>query len=141
MPSIRKSTPFLLAILSLSLAVYQLFSAYASSEFQNRGNEMVSKWEERIRALREALPEDATQVGYIDDAALGGDPSLLDVNEFQLMQYSVAPVAIDLGTDHEWIIGNFNDDKDLEPWLAAQFGEFELQSFGFGLYLIHAVGN
>jgi hypothetical protein len=141
MESIRKSTPFLLAILSLSLAVYQLFSVYTSSEFQNRGNEMVSKWEERIQVLREALPKDVTQVGYIDDAALTGDSSLLDVNEFQLMQYSVAPVAINSGINHKWVIGNFNNDENLEPWLDTQLGEYELEGFGFGLYLIHNVEN
>ncbi len=137
MTFIRKSTPFLLAVLSLSLAVYQFVSIFTSSELQNRENEMVSKWESHVQALREALPEDATQVGYIDDAALDGDPSLLDVNEFQLMQYSVAPVVIDSRVNHEWIIGNFNNDDNLEAWLARELGEYDLQSFGFGLYLIH----
>lgn len=102
---------------------------------------MVSKWEERIQVLREALPKDVTQVGYIDDAALTGDSSLLDVNEFQLMQYSVAPVAINSGINHKWVIGNFNNDENLEPWLDTQLGEYELEGFGFGLYLIHNVEN
>lgn len=102
---------------------------------------MVSKWEERIQPLREALPDGVAQVGYVDDAALRGDSSLLDVNEFQLMQYSVAPAAMDLGMNHEWIIGNFNDDENLEAWLTEQIGAYELQGFGFGVYLIHDVKN
>lgn len=84
---------------------------------------------------------DVTQVGYVDDAALSGDASKLDVNEFQLMQYSVAPVAIDSGLNHEWIIGNFNEDDGLEVWLDANLGIYELQEFGFGLYIIHDLEN
>lgn len=136
MAFIRKSTPFALAILSLALAIHQFATAYFSAEWRNSSDEMVTKWEDRVRALREALPKDATQVGYMDDSALNGDPSLLDVNEFQLMQYSVAPVAIDSGTNHEWIIGNFNDTENLETRLDEKLGTHEILGFGFGLYLI-----
>lgn len=138
---IRKATPFLFALLSLALAMYQLAMVFSSSEWRKPSEEMVSKWEDRLQVLREALPSGVSQVGYVDDAALSGDASRLDVNEFQLMQYSVAPVAIDSGLNHEWIIGNFNDDEELEAWLADHLGAYELQKFGFGLYLIHDVEN
>ena len=141
MPIIRKYTPLVLAILCLVIAGYHFALTTSSGEWRNSSDEMVSKWEERIQVLREALPSDVTQVGYIDDAAISEDPALFDANEFQLMQYSVAPVAIDSGLTHEWIIGNFNDDENLEPWLAGQLGAYELQGFGFGLYLIHDVEN
>ncbi len=141
MTFLRKSVPVALVVLSLGMAIYQFIETFSAGEWRNSSEEMVSKWESRIQVLREALPADVTQVGYVDDAALNGDASLLDVNEFQLMQYSVAPVAIDSGLKHEWIIGNFNEDSKLEPWLAGQIGEYELQGFGFGLYLIHDVEN
>ena len=141
MTVLRKSVPFALVVLSLGMAIYQFAVTFSSGEWRNSSEEMVSKWEDRIQVLREALPADVTQVGYVDDAALSGDSSLLDVDEFQLMQYSVAPVAIDSGLNHEWIIGNFNEDSNLEPWLAVQLGVYELQGFGFGLYLIHDVEN
>lgn len=137
MDFIRKSTPFLLATLSLALAIWQFVTAYSSAEWRNPPGEMTTQWENRVQPLREALPKGATQVGYMDDSALNGDPSLLDVNEFQLMQYSAAPVAIDLGTNHEWIVGNFNDDENLETRLGEKLGKHETQGFGFGLYLIH----
>ena len=141
MPIIRKYTPLVLAILCLVIAGYHFALTTSSGEWRNSSDEMVSKWEERIQVLGEALPAGVTQVGYIDDAAISEDPALFDANEFQLMQYSVAPVAIDSKMKHEWIIGNLNDDKNLEAWLTEQLGAYELQGFGFGLYLIHDVEN
>lgn len=102
---------------------------------------MVTKWEDRLQALREALPDGVTKVGYVDDASLSGDMSQLDANEFQLMQYSVAPVSIQMGYGQEWIIGNFNNDDNLNAWLIGHLGAHEIQEFGFGLYLIHDIGD
>lgn len=141
MTNIQKWMPLVLAVLFLAFAGYHCALGFSSSEWRNPPDEMVSKWEDRIQSLREALPANVTQVGYIDDSALNNDPALFDANEFQLMQYSVAPVAIDSEKRHEWMIGNFNDDKDLEAWLTEQIGAHELQGFGFGLYLIHDVEN
>ena len=141
MTSLRKSIPFVLIALSLGMAIYQFATTFIAGEWRNSSEEMVSKWEERIQSLHEALPVGVTQVGYIDDSALKNDPTLFDANEFQLMQYSVAPAAMDSGMNHEWIIGNFNDDANLETWLTDQIGAYELQGFGFGVYLIHDVEN
>lgn len=141
MTSLRKSIPFVLIALSLGMAIYQFATTFIAGEWRNSSEEMVSKWEERIQSLHEALPADVIQVGYIDDSVLKNDPALFDANEFQLMQYSVAPAAMDSGMNHEWIIGNFNDDTNLETWLTDQIGAYELQSFGFGVYLIHDVEN
>ena len=141
MTLLRKLIPFVLVAMSLAMAIYQFAVSFSAGEWRNSSDEMVSKWEERIQSLCEALPVDVTQVGYIDDAAISDDPALFDANEFQLMQYSVAPVAIDSEKRHEWTIGNFNDDANLETWLTEQIGAYELQGFGFGLYLIHDVEN
>ncbi|MBN8656646.1 MAG: hypothetical protein J0M11_13000 [Anaerolineae bacterium] len=141
MDSLRKSIPFVLISLSLGMAIYQFVITLSVGEWRNSSEEMVSKWEERIQSLHEAIPADVIQVGYVDDSALKNDPTLFDANEFQLMQYSVAPAAMDTGMKHEWIIGNFNDDENLETWLTEQIGAYELQGFGFGVYLIHDVEN
>jgi hypothetical protein len=141
MTSLRKSIPFVLIALSLGMAIYQFAATLSAGEWRNSSDEMVTKWEDHVQALREALPSSVSQVGYVDDAALRGDATLFDANEFQLMQYSVAPAAMDSGMNHEWIIGNFNDDANLEAWLMEQIGAYELQDFGFGLYLIHDVEN
>ncbi|KAA0273560.1 MAG: hypothetical protein EDM79_09680 [Chloroflexi bacterium] len=134
---VRKSTPFLLAVLSLVLAVYQFSKTYSSGEWRNPSDEMVTKWEEHARALREALPSGVDQFGYADDSTVSGDQALFDLNEFFLMQYSLAPAALQIGVDQEWVIGNFNDNENIEAWLDETFGAHETQGFGFGLYLIH----
>ena len=141
MSLIRRYVPLFVVLISLILSAYQLTSSVSSGAWRNSSDEMVTKWEERLQALHEALPDGVTKVGYVDDAFLAGDPSQLDVNEFQLMQYSVAPVAIQAGVEYEWIIGNFNEDDTLEARLAETFGAYELQGFGFGLYLIRDVEN
>jgi len=141
MKIIRKYMSLILAVLSLAFASYHFALTFSSGEWRNSSDELVSKWEDRLQVLREALPSGVSQVGYVDGAALSDDPSQLDVNEFQLMQYSVAPVAIQSGTGHEWIIGNFRDDENLGVWLTETLGMYELEGFGFGLYLIHDVEN
>lgn len=102
---------------------------------------MVTKWEDHVQALKDALPSGLTQIGYMDDSAINGDAAAFDINEFQLMQYSIAPIALDNGIGHAWIIGNFEDDTNLEAWLPDTIGAHEVQSFGFGLYLIHDLEN
>ena len=141
MTNIRKWIPLILVVLFLAFASYQFALTFSSHQWRNPSDEMVSKWEDRLQALREALPAGVSQVGYVDDAALSGDPSQLDGNEFQLMQYSVAPVALQNGLEQEWIIGNFRSDENLDGWLTEQLGAYELQGFGFGLYLIYDVEN
>ena len=141
MTIIRKHTPLILAILSLALAGYQFALTVSSGAWRNPSNEMVTKWEDHVQALRDALPSGLTEIGYMDDSTISGDISAFDVNEFQLMQYSVAPVALQAGIEHEWVIGNVNNANDLEPWLTEQMGAHEVQSFGFGLYLIRDVEN
>ena len=125
-----------MAVLSLVLAIYQFSKTYSSGEWRNPSDEMVTKWEEHARALREALPSGVDQFGYADDSTVRGDQALFDLNEFFLMQYSLAPAVLQIGTKQEWIIGNFNNDAGLEAWLAETIGAHETQSFGFGLYLI-----
>jgi hypothetical protein len=141
MQSLRKSAPLVLAVLFLLFAAYQLVSTLSSDAWNNPSDEMVTKWEDHVQALKDALPSDLTQIGYMDDSAISGDVAAFDINEFQLMQYSIAPIALDNGIGHSWIIGNFEDDTNLEAWLTDTIGAHEVQSFGFGLYLIHDLEN
>jgi hypothetical protein len=141
MQSIRQTMPLTFAVLFLVLAIRQLTTTLSSGAWRNPSAEMATKWEERLQVLREAVPSDVHIAGYVDDSFLSGDPSKLDVNEFQLMQYSIAPVAIQYGTGYEWIIGNFSDDEVLEARLTEELGPYEIQGFGFGLYLIRDVEN
>ncbi|NOH01680.1 MAG: hypothetical protein HND47_06820 [Chloroflexi bacterium] len=137
MKFIRKHASLALAILSIAAVGYRLFQSFLSREWDNPQDEMVARWDERLQPLREALPSGLDQIGYVDTSMVTGDPSAFDGEEFFLMQYSVAPVALDVGVRQEWIIGNFNNDVDFRGWLETRVGKYEIQSFGFGLYLIH----
>lgn len=130
-----------LTILSIVFAAYQFVQAFRLGEWKNPSAEMVTKWENQVQALREALPSDVYRAGYVDQSMLGEISIPFDANEFQLMQYSVAPVALKLGVGETWIIGNFDNDVDFRPWLNAKLGKYEVQSFGFGLHLIHKLGK
>lgn len=136
MQTIRRSLPLALAVLSLVFSGYQFVLMLSSDVWRNPSDEMVTQWEDHVRALREALPSDVRLVGYVDDSHLH-DNSAFDGNEFQLMQYSLAPIALEIGVGQEWLIGNFNDDTGMEARLEAILGAHETQGFGFGLYLIH----
>lgn len=125
-----------MAVLSLVLSIYQFSKTYSSGGWRDPSDEMVTKWEEHAQALHEALPSGVDQLGYADDSTVSADQALFDLNEFFLMQYSLAPAVLKIGTEQEWIIGNFNNDAGLEAWLAETIGAHETQSFGFGLYLI-----
>lgn len=137
----RKLTPLMLAVLCLALAIYQLALTFYSGEWRNPSEEMVSKWENRIQPVREALPLDVKQIGYVDDAIIIGDSAPFDIHEFQFMQYSLAPIPVQMGIENEWTVGNFNDDETLEIWLDRHHGAYDVQGFGFGLYLIHDLEN
>ena len=141
MQSVRRSVPFALAIFFLVFSAYRFMADLSTGEWRNSSDEMVTKWEDHVQALREALPSGVTQIGYMDASTVNGDSASFDVNEFQLMQYSVAPVTLDNRLDDEWILGNFGKDTDFESWLTGNIGAHEVQGFGFGLYLIHDLEN
>lgn len=141
MSRIRKSVPPAFVLLFIFFAVSQLATVLITGEWKNPSGEMVAKWEDHVRALRGALPSGVDRVGYIDDSMISADAASFDGSEFQLMQYSLAPVALQIGSGREWIVGNFRDGGGLEAWLAGQIGTYEIREFGFGLYLIHNVGN
>ena len=138
---LRSFAPLTLAVAAIVLAVFQFAQVYNLAEWRNPSEEMVSKWEGHVQALRDAIPSDVYQAGYVDKSMLGGGVEVLDVNEFQLMQYSVAPVLLKVGAEEPWIIGNFDNDTDFQPWLDSLEGRYDVQSFGFGLYLIHKAGE
>jgi len=141
MKTLRNFAPFTLAVASIVLAAFQFSQVYNSNEWKTPSEEMVSTWENHVQSLREAIPSDVYQAGYMDKSMLGEGSDSLDVNEFQLMQYSLAPILLKMGAGEPWIIGNFDRNTDFHPWLDSQEGRYEVQSFGFGLYLIHKVGE
>lgn len=140
MKTIQKNISLSLAILSIIFAGYNLFQNIIAKKWAEPTNEMVSKWDSRIQSLRDILPPNITRIGYIETAMILNQDNLFndfDGEEFFLMQYSLAPVALDIGTNQEWIVGNFNNKVDFQPWLDEKLGNYEIQTIGYSLYLIH----
>lgn len=100
---------------------------------------MVTRWDDRIQPLRDALPPGLDQAGYVDKSTILGNPNEFDLEEFLLMQYSIAPVVLTTGTNEEWIICNVEGGINLQNWLDTHISEYEIQGFGFGLYLVHVL--
>lgn len=137
MKHIRSAAPLILAVLAILIAAFQIFQSRNDRIWNGPQVEMVTRWEDRIQPLRDALPPGLNRAGYIDKSIILERPSEFDLEEFLLMQYSVAPVVLHAGIDEEWIIGNVESGINLQGWLDANISEYEIQGFGFGLYLIH----
>ncbi|GAB4483334.1 MAG: hypothetical protein OHK0031_06530 [Anaerolineales bacterium] len=101
----------------------------------------VSGWEARLEPLKRALPAELRVVGYVSDLDLLQNPSqeeiFKEIDELPLTQYSLAPILVRPGLNEEWLIGNFTR-PGMKAYLDAQLpAGYEIQSFGFGIYLIH----
>ncbi len=91
------------------------------------GDDMVTAWDKRLRKVRLLLPEYGV-VGYLADWDIPGytfGSSDQEV-EFLLAQYTVAPVVLERGADHQLILGNFGDNGDPSKIENVQ-KQFEIQ--------------
>jgi len=140
MRPIKRALPYLLALVALVASGSHLLH---SIRFFDPANDMVSGWEEHMKLVREALPADVYEAGYLEKTDLPDSQALHDPAEFFLTQYGVAPVVLVEGFGPEWIIGNFGGAsiKRIEPWLQEELGQFTIQSLGFGIYVIHDIEN
>lgn len=132
----RRFTPLLLAGLSILTAVIQLVQSAQERVWTGRREEMVTIWDARIQDVRENLPPGTDHIGYLETSDIL-ESEAFDIEEFLLMQYSLAPASLTRGFGNEWVVGNFNNDVDVTSWLDERITKYEIQSFGFGLYLIH----
>jgi hypothetical protein len=136
--------PLILALLSIGMAGYKIFEDIRERSWADPSSQMVPVWDKRIQPLRQFLPAEVKIAGYLDSSmvAVQADPPLpFDSDEFFLMQYSMAPIVLDMGIEQSWIVGNFNNDTDFVPWLDKHLGNYEIQYFGYSLYLIHRLGK
>jgi hypothetical protein len=137
MKTIKKLAPVVLFILSILMIGTRIFKAIPTLNKETVSSDDVMIWDSRLQSLRNALPDNINQAGYLDQSLITAGAVRFDGEEFFLMQYSVAPIALEIGIEELWIIGNFDDDTNLPQWLEANIGKYESQNFGFGLYLIH----
>jgi hypothetical protein len=94
-----------------------------------------------MRPIKQALPDDVQVLGYVSDLDLLINPTwkqiLTEVDEYPLTMYSMTPRLVQHGTNFEWIIGNFNNPEFQDFLDQKLLPGYELQSMGFGIYLIH----
>jgi len=137
---IRRVLPVVLTALLLLSASRQLRQNLQSFRLEQLSNGEASTWDARMRSVAAALPSDVHAVGYLDATNL--DPSIPRRvgAEFYLTQYGLAPVVVQIGSEHEWIVadlGNALNPRQIRLRLEAILGSYTVQEFGFGVYLIH----
>jgi len=98
----------------------------------------VANWEKRLKPIPSLIPKTTTTLGYLADWNIPGvEYNLTDQDtEYVLTQYALAPLIVQPGLDHEWIIGNFSD-ANFRSWLDQNLLKYEIKKIGFGIYLIH----
>jgi hypothetical protein len=141
---IRRVLPIALAGILLVSAVLRLPRTLASFDQPAALNDPAAAWDARMGPVAAALPADVGVVGYLDGADL--DPSMSEAEqaEFYLTQYSLAPVVVQTAADQDWIVGNFGSalaSSRIRSALDQKLGTYDIQAFGFGIYLIHRPGR
>ena len=139
----RRFLPYVLAAFCLISAGRLLLESLHSFTPSNDSNDMVTSWDVHMRSVAAVLPSEVNVVGYLENADLKGSTSMQDFAEFFLTQYGLAPVVLQKGSNHEWIVGNFG--HTLAPHelsiLDQMLGPHTNQDFGFGIYLIHRISK
>jgi hypothetical protein len=134
----KSYVPLSLAFLSLTLGIFHVWKSWEVWKEMRNTQDPTSSMEERISPVLDNLPQNVMMVGYVDASSVPGSETEFDQEEFDFLQYSMAPILLQEGLEHPWIIGNFGDEDVLfEPWLDETLGEYEIQHFGYGIYLIH----
>lgn len=141
MMALRRAAPYLLGSVCLFLASLHLAGVLGSS---SDTVDTVSLWEQRMKAVRRALPPSVERIGYLEAADVPQAQSDPEKSEFFMTQYSLAPVVVSKGLEYEWILGNFGSalsDPAIRSRLDEELESYTIQDLGFGLHLIHNMGK
>ncbi len=152
---------FVIALLAASLwfGASRLFMLMKGWNPQAAETNEVSIWENHLHSVKQELPVGVDHVGYLAEWDFPDHqlpPGLertgyttewdlpvayrdIDaLNEFRLTKYVLAPIIVDRGSNYNWIIGNFSQQK-FKPWLHDTIGSYEIKEIGWGIYLIHRI--
>jgi hypothetical protein len=129
---LRLSAVWILVLLSVSSLVnYAQDTKVVWDSFVHYGSvDDITRWENRLAALKSQIPLSAGRVGYISSDPQG--------NEFVLTQYTLIPLVLERGTAPDWIIANYPG-KTIHRVLQNQLEieNYTVESYGYGLYLVH----
>ena len=120
-------TLLLCAAASLYGYALQTKSGWEYFTYHSRTDE-VSLWESRMAPLKAKIPAGVTRVGYVTED--------VQYNEYYLTQYALIPLVLERGQGPEWMVAN-DSGRNVLRLLNGETSAYEIESFGFGLYLIH----
>ena len=129
-----------LALFSLSSSFMLLRTSLQSSRPPNTPDS-ISSVETRFKELKTALPPNGI-IGYIGDQQVTNELDWHDPRneeawrESRRVQYALSPVLIDLGSDHQIVVGNFRDQSAVRDNLANSH-LVVLREFGDGVLLLN----
>jgi hypothetical protein len=118
----------LIALCSLA-ANLQLFNNWLEFGFGFVGSDNITKFDERYRDVKAVLPGQGV-AGFITD-----NPGM--VEEYYLTQYSLAPLLLEPGKTHEYVVSLYHNAPDKErptgpePYTVADLG-YGTSLFDFG---------
>ncbi len=136
-PFIKKLAVVLLILASIYSSVTFWIKTIEAWNPRLITNDGVYDWDERLSALRADLPADVKVVGYVSDwDVLSNYNDANNGTEYVLTQYTMAPVVVARGDQHEWVIVNLVP-KDFETWRATQPAGIEVIQYPLGLFLVH----
>jgi hypothetical protein len=134
----KQAAVILLALFSLSSSLMLLRS---SMSHRQRTPDSISPFETRFKEIRTALPPNGI-VGYISDREVSYDLDWHDPRnseawrESRRVQYALAPVLIDLSSDHQMVVGNFRDQTAVREKLGNS-PLVVVREFGDGVLLLN----
>ncbi len=124
---------------SLYASVQNLLSTRDLGSIQD---DPVADWEARFAPLKQRLPFERGEVGYISDSSVPGvsynAPN--DEGEYILTQYAMAPIIIVKGDNEEWTVANLSS-AAYKAWSASHEGQFDVIWSRDGIYLLHRIGG
>jgi len=138
MRNLRIAAMFSLVMLSLFVAITNGLAARNKWKQNSQSVDSVSKWEKRVKAVLNQVPDTVTEFGYAADWDIpdSGYDLIDQDNEYTLTQYALAPRIVQPGLNHEWIIGIFTN-PGFRDWLDKKLLSYKITGIGFGIYLIH----
>lgn len=101
------------------------------------GGDEVTRHEQRLAKLREALPPGESAVGYVSDRQVT-PADMAALKEFVLTVYALTPVRVDLDIRHRYVVGSFGDGQPRRPDGTRLV---VLEDFGDGVYLLRGEGG
>lgn len=136
-PLIKKLAIVLFILISFYSSVTYLIANIQAWNPRLITNDGVYDWDTRLSVLRSELPSDVKVVGYISDWDITPDYNYPNnETEYVLTQYTMAPVVVARGGEHEWVIVNLAP-KDFETWRATQPADIQVTKYPLGLFLVH----